>query len=291
MDLNNYLGFVYLWENKITGKRYIGAHAGKIDDGYIGSGRYFKKSIEKYGLNNFERKILHFEYENIKNLWQKEFDIINEHNAVKSKQYYNLCNVPPKLIKFINGKIEKNVTEETKLKLSKIAKNRKMSDKTKEKMSKSSFIKNKKWYNNGKQNKVFTPNNEPDGWVLGRIKTSSGNLGYKTYNNGTIERQFKQNEIPDGWSKGRLKKNILFGKNNKFYGRKHSQKSIEKIIETKKNNGKIFYGKSNPAAVSIKVNDKIYETIKSAMEDTGLSYTNIKKIGEYINENNKKENN
>jgi len=291
MNLNDYLGFVYLWENKITQKKYIGAHVGKIDDGYVGSGKYFKKSIEKYGIENFDRKILYFEYNNIKSLWQKEFDIINEHNAVKSKEYYNLCNVPPKLIKYVDGKLEKSVTEETKLKLSEVAKNRKMSDKTKTKMSRSSFIKNKKWYNNGKENKVFIPNQQPDGWILGRIKTSTGNLGYKTYNNGTIEKQFKPNEIPDGWIKGRLKKNILFGEKNKFYGRKHSQKSIQKIIETKKNNGKIFYGKENPAAISIKVNNKFYETIKDAMKDTGLSYANIKKIGEYINENNKKEHN
>lgn len=283
MDINNYIGFVYLWTNVVTGKKYIGAHVGKVDDGYIGSGKHFKKSVEKYGLENFERKILYFEYNSIENLWKKEYDLINESDAVKSKEYYNLCNPPPKLMKYINGNIQKIVTEETKNKLSEIAKNRKPpSVKTREKMTLNSYIKGKKWYNNGIESKVFNSGNEPNGWKLGRIKSSNGNKGHKTYNNGTKEKQFKENQVPDGWVKGRLKKHIRFGVENGFYGKKHSTDSIKKILETKNKNQTIFYGGQNPVSIKIRINNKIYETIKEAMQDTGMTYNMIKKLGEEI---------
>ena len=283
MDTDNYIGFVYLWTNNITEKKYIGAHIGKIDDGYIGSGKYFRKAIEKYGMENFERKILYFEYESVENLWKKEFELINENNAVESEEYYNLCNVSPKMIKYVNGNIKKKLAEETKQKLSEIAKNRKPpSTETRKKMAKNSHIRGKKWYNNGIESKVFSVGNEPKGWNLGRIKSSNGNKGYKTYNNGIEEKQFKEEDVPTGWIKGRLKKNVLSGSKNGFYGKKHSTDSIKKIIDTKNKNKTIFYGEKNPASIKIKINNKIYATIKEAIKDTGMTYGMIKKLGEKI---------
>ena len=282
MDINNYIGFVYLWLNTINGKKYIGAHVGKVDDGYVGSGKYFRKSIDKYGLKNFERKILYFEYESVENLWKKEFEIINENNAVKSNEYYNLCNTSPKMMKYIDGKIEKIVTEETKHKLSISAKNRKMSPETKIKMAKNSFNKNKKWYNNGKENKIFSINEQPNGWVLGRLKVSSGNKGYKTYNNGIEEKQFRTNEIPNGWVQGRLEKNIRSGTHNGFYGKKHSEDIGNKIMKTKLKNRTILYGERNPSSIKIRINNTTYGTITEAMRATGLTYNMVKKLGEEI---------
>lgn len=283
MNINNYIGFVYLWTNNITKKKYIGAHVGKVDDGYIGSGKHFKKSVEKYGLENFERKILYFEYESVENLWIKEYELIKENDAVKSKEYYNLCNPPPKLIKYIDGNIEKIVTEETRNKLSEIAKNRKPpSQKTREKMALNSHIRGKRWYNNGTESKVFAVENVPSGWKLGRIKSSNGNKGYKTYNNGTQEKQFKESEVPTGWVRGRLKKNIRFGNENGFYGKKHSNDSIRKIVETKQKNQTILYGEQNPASIKIRINNRTYNTIKEAIKNTGLTYNTVKKLGEEI---------
>jgi hypothetical protein len=43
----------------INGKKYAGSHKTEnINDGYIGSGRYFLKAIKKYGKGNFKREIL-----------------------------------------------------------------------------------------------------------------------------------------------------------------------------------------------------------------------------------------
>ena len=51
--------YVYLTKNLITGKGYVGSHCtNNIDDGYIGSGRLFLKSVRKHRKKNFIREIL-----------------------------------------------------------------------------------------------------------------------------------------------------------------------------------------------------------------------------------------
>jgi hypothetical protein len=47
-------GYIYLTENKINGKQYIGQHKSKFfDTKYFGSGVYLKRAIKKYGKENF----------------------------------------------------------------------------------------------------------------------------------------------------------------------------------------------------------------------------------------------
>jgi len=228
---NNYIGFVYVWTNSLNGKKYIGAHIGKLDDGYIGSGKAFSRAISKYGIENFTREILHYEYDSEQNLFQKEFEIINQYNAVLDENFYNMTNISPKQLKFISGKFVKVVTDKTKEKLKEIALNReKPNQDTRNKMSNNNHMRGKKWFNNGQDSKVFLVGQEPDGWNLGRLKTSQGNSGYRTYNNGVVEKQFPPDTVPtEEWIKGRLPSNIKTGKDNPFYNKKHTEESITKM--------------------------------------------------------------
>ena len=232
----NYIGFVYIWLNNFNDKKYIGAHIGKIDDGYIGSGKAFSCAIKKYGMENFTREILYYEYESEQNLFQKEFEIINQYNAVLDENFYNMTNISPKQSKFVSGKYVKIVTDETKKKIREIALKRETPNQdTRNKMSKNNHMRGKRWFNNGQDNKAFLVGKEPAGWILGRLKTSQGNSGYRTYNNGIIEKQFPSNAEPtDEWKRGRLPSNIKSGKDNPFYNKKHSDETITKIKNSKK---------------------------------------------------------
>lgn len=55
----DYFGFVYKWTNKETGKFYIGSHFGSIDDGYVGSGVYFKRAYDQ-NHEIFQREIIEY---------------------------------------------------------------------------------------------------------------------------------------------------------------------------------------------------------------------------------------
>ena len=79
--------FIYLWENVITGKKYIGSHQGHINDGYIGSGKYFKRAYDK-NPENFKRIIL--EYTTVENQYLLEQEYLDKFNVAESDLFYNI---------------------------------------------------------------------------------------------------------------------------------------------------------------------------------------------------------
>lgn len=56
---NTYDGFIYIWRDSSNGKFYIGSHLGRVDDGYIGSGKYFKVAYNKRP-ECFKRRIIEY---------------------------------------------------------------------------------------------------------------------------------------------------------------------------------------------------------------------------------------
>lgn len=77
---------VYKITNLINGKYYIGKHQTKnLDDGYMGSGKLIKQAIEKNGVANFKKEIIHI-FDNEEEMNAKEAELV-----VISEETYNLC--------------------------------------------------------------------------------------------------------------------------------------------------------------------------------------------------------
>lgn len=72
--------FFYLYEitNNITQDFYIGVHKTKnMDDGYMGSGTRLKRSIDKYGLENFRKDVMAM-FDDEVTMFEAERTVVNE---------------------------------------------------------------------------------------------------------------------------------------------------------------------------------------------------------------------
>lgn len=68
---------IYKTVNQINNKFYIGAHStDDIEDGYLGSGSNLVLAIKKYGVNAFQKEVLHI-YDNPQDMFEKEKQIVN----------------------------------------------------------------------------------------------------------------------------------------------------------------------------------------------------------------------
>lgn len=84
--------YVYETTNLINGKKYIGVCVTKNkrkSELYLGSGILLLKSIKKYGRENFKKEVIK-EFDNEDDARQYERYLIDKLNAVDSNDYYNL---------------------------------------------------------------------------------------------------------------------------------------------------------------------------------------------------------
>ena len=80
---------VYKTTNQINGMFYIGTHkTDDLNDDYMGSGKYLRRAIQKYGLKNFKKVVLHV-FDNPDEMFSKEAEIVTE-AFLSEENTYNL---------------------------------------------------------------------------------------------------------------------------------------------------------------------------------------------------------
>jgi len=94
--------YFYRIENKINGNFYYGVHkTDNLEDGYMGSGLRLQRAFKKYGVENFDKKIIAFfnTYEEALNM---ESEIVTEQLVLDNKCY--------NLKRGGNGGFERNIS-------------------------------------------------------------------------------------------------------------------------------------------------------------------------------------
>jgi hypothetical protein len=77
--------FIYKTTNILSGKYYIGMHStDNLEDGYMGSGKRLRYSLNKYGKENHKVEILEF-FDSRKELAVREKDIVNLNEIAKEE--------------------------------------------------------------------------------------------------------------------------------------------------------------------------------------------------------------
>ena len=194
--------FIYKTTNLLSGKYYIGMHStNNLDDGYLGSGNRIRRSIKKYGADNFSREILEF-VDNRVLLAEREEEIVNLDEIAKekcmnlvvggsggftveqwkkgAKKMNEIIWSDPEFIKrkkLMSSKIMKQCHKDGKIKYDNFT-GKKHSDETKKIMSDSSKGSGSGstnsqfgscWITNGEESKKMVKGDIiPDGWRLGR---------------------------------------------------------------------------------------------------------------------------
>ena len=81
--------YFYEIKNNINGHYYYGVHnTDNINDGYMGSGIRLKCAYNKYGIENFTKKILRF-FDSAKDAYDYESEVVSE-EKVSDKECYNI---------------------------------------------------------------------------------------------------------------------------------------------------------------------------------------------------------
>lgn len=262
--MNNY---VYEIINNINGKRYIGKRSCNCeieDDKYMGSGVLIKKAIDKYGIENFSKKIIKT-FDTEEESFEFERKLISELNACERQDFYNIHEGGN------GGNVRKGMSEEQKQEYNK-------------KISIATSGKNNPMYGKfGEAHPHYGKKHSEE------AKKKIGNVHAGKSVSEEVKRKISKALIGTTLSsetrakisqslKGKMTKenNPMYGKVGELsplYGRKRSEREIQKIKENRKG---LCTGKDNPASRKIKVilhNDKemVFDTVKDAYTHFGVS--------------------
>jgi hypothetical protein len=217
---------IYKITNIINGKIYIGSHKTKnINDSYMGSGKYLKYAITKYGIENFTKEIL-YSFDNPQDMYTKESELVDEEFISESNTYnikkggfggfdYINTHIPKQTEWLRKGRLNANKVLRTKYdadwhKTISLKANEKAQEVLKFKRDNDPVFKDKMINNARNANKL---SQTPEARLKRKetMKSNSHQRGEKNSNfgnmwitDGTNSKVIKKTElIPSGWIKGR----------------------------------------------------------------------------------------
>lgn len=204
---------IYKTTNLLNGKIYIGKHETfNKDDGYMGSGKYLKRSISKYGLENFKREIL-FECSSEDEMNLKEAELVTEEFCDR-KDTYNICPGGKGGWAYVNKNIVRDhrpgAKKRNEMHQYKMINDQNYRNKITRKISES--LRNSEKFKYGIKNRLNIPT------MLGKnhseetkLKMSKSKVGNKNHsfgkiwvNNGIINKLIKIEDLEPGFIRGRI---------------------------------------------------------------------------------------
>lgn len=244
-------GFIYIWENKKNGMKYIGSHYGEIDDGYISSGKYFLDEYNK-DPSLFCRRILHSGLSR-KQALEKEKQILTEIDAANNEMYYNLHNETG------NGWAHHENPELREIYYQRISQSKK---------GKTPWNKGKNIWGDHNRHKL-----KIDKWL---VRTPGGK---EIVIENMLEYCRKHCLNPSAMSA------VARGKRRQYKGywckKLTNTRNVDyeyKKWQSKGHSTKANYGIKNGSSVSIEVNGIHYDCMREASEKTGLSMYKLRKL-------------
>ncbi len=253
----NERGIIYIIKNKINSKKYIGQSVNSFIDrygyGFNTHNKHLNRSIDKYGLENFEVLLCVTGIEDIDLLNQIEVELIKEYRTFGySRKYGYNGTAGGDGVVGLSGKLNhfygKTHTKKTRKVLSLKATGRQVSDQTRLKMSNSH--KGLSLSNSAKQK-------------LSDNRQGENNPFYgRTHSEESKKSMSKNRSGSKNWlyNKG----NLISGENNPMYGKTHSEESRKKISEAQYRKSVIIFD-----GIEIIKNSK-KEMVKFMLDEHGV---------------------
>lgn len=216
-------GFVYIWFDKKHKRYYIGAHWGNENDGYVCSSSWMLKGYKRR-LKDFKRRVLATGFETKKEMFEEEnrwLDMIDEKEF--GKRYYNLqktwqhWSMDENKAKTLSEKISIRTKEamarpEIREKYEKAMANKDLSFITDDWKKRKSESMKRKWANMLEED------------ILAR------NAKISKSSKGKVISKEQRKKI------SRALRGKMVGEKNGFYGKKHSEESLQKMRDSHKKN-------------------------------------------------------
>ena len=206
--------YLYKTTNLINKKYYYGMHStSNLDDGYLGSGLKLRRSIRKYGKENFVKEILQF-FENRDDLINGEIKLITE-QVIDDPLSMNLMCGGNGGLNNKNGFLNKNIAIKARLITNKILHYKLQNDlEYRERVCKSISDGVKKWLHNrgkaawtGKKHSEETKKKMSESAKGLQVGEKNGSFGTCWITNQIENKKIKKEDLDSylelGWVKGR----------------------------------------------------------------------------------------